>query len=508
MKKQNKVIAVDLGASGGKVFACSFSEETFTMQEIHRFNHEAVAFHLPNKAGVMEERLFWDDVYLYGNIVAGLHAYRREIGTVVDSIGIDTWGTDGMFMAPGGLPVERMYSYRDHRLDGMIDKVKAKIDAKRMYSVTGITFQPFNLSNQLSWFVENRKELLKKGVIFLPAPTLFGYYLGGAVQVDSTWASVSQLMDARRKKWSREFVRALGIPSWVLPEIVPPGTVIGKMSKAVAESVGLNQAKIIAVASHDTASAFAAAPVRSAGSALIISSGTWSLIGKLVRRPITSEEAFKAGLSNEGGIGNVRFLKNCMGTWIVQELRRSWKNRDGVAMEWEELNRITEEGKRFSAFIDPDDPGFYNPQDMEKAVADFLRRTGQDAPKDRGTLLRMVYESLAMKYRMVSEEISNISGKATKVAHIVGGGSRNQLLNQMAADSLGVRVVAGPEEATAVGNAMVQALGLGVIDSMDGALPLIRGAFPIKEFRPKDAQSWAKEYKRFVGIVKAGKARA
>ena len=268
-------------------------------------------------------------------------------------------------------------------------------------------------------------------------------------------------MDARKRRWSREILRALGIPARLMPPIVAPGTVVGELRAGLAESLGINAARLVAVGSHDTASAYAAAPVANAAHALIISSGTWSLIGKLLRRPITDPEAMAANMSNEGGIGNIRFLKNCMGTWLVQELRRAWRDQDGREMEWEEMNRLTEQGAPFAVFLDPDDRSFFNPQNMESAIVEFCKRTGQKPPADRGTMLRSIYESLALKYRLVAEQIAAVSGKPNKVVHIVGGGSRNAFLNQLTANACGLTVIAGPEEATAVGNAMAQALALG-----------------------------------------------
>lgn len=501
MNRNARIVAVDLGASGGKVFAGEFKDGSFALREVHRFSHEAVTFHVPDREGRLEERTFWDDVLLYANIVEGLKAYRREVGRELDAIAIDTWGADGAFVDEDGVLLGRMYAYRDHRLDRMCDAVKARLEAARIYELTGIHFWPFNVSNQLLWWAEHRPSLLKKGVRFLPVPTLFTWQLGGRIAVDSTWASVTQLMDCRKRRWSREILKALGIPSRVMPEIVDPGEVVGTLSKPLAESVGLPEAKLIAAASHDTASAFAAAPVASPSGALIISSGTWSLIGKLVKRPITTPEAMAANFSNEGGIRSVRFLKNCMGTWLVQELRRCWRDRDGREMAWEEMNALTERGAPFAAFLEPNDASFYNPPNMEEAIVAFCRKTGQEPPKDRGTMLRSVYESLALKYRAVGEQIAAVSGKPVRVVHIVGGGSRNELLNQFTANACGMKVIAGPEEATAIGNAMVQALGLGVIAEMSEAQPMIRSGFPIREYKPKDRAAWDAAYQKFKEVA-------
>lgn len=496
-----RMFAIDFGASGGKCFVGTIENGSFSMKEIHRFAHEGVSFHIADASGKVAEHTYWDDTLLYHNIIAGLQAYRRDVSGALDSIGIDTWGADGAMITRDGDMLGKIYCYRDHRLDNMIAAVKARIDAKRVFEITGIHFQPFNVSNQLHWFATNRKEMLRKVACFLPIPTVFYYYLGGVRQVDSSWASITQLMDAKKKKWSREILKALEIPARIMPEIVAPGTVVGELLQPLADSIGINRAKLVAVGAHDTASAFAAAPVANTKDALIISSGTWSLVGKLVPKPITTEAAMAANVSNEGGIGNIRLLKNCMGSWLVQELRRVWKKADGKEMHWEELNKETAAAPAFAALIDPDDPSFYNPANMEVAIAEFCKKTGQAVPTYRGTFARVVYEGLALKYRMVNEQICDVCGAKSKVVHIVGGGSKNKMLNQFTADSLGMTVIAGPEEATAVGNLMVQAMGLGIIGSMQEALPLIKRAFPITEYKPQNTAEWEKAYARFRKIV-------
>jgi len=471
------------------------------MEEVHRFPHEGVSFYLPDKDGDIVERAHWDDVHLYHNIVLGLAKYAREIAPTLDSVGIDTWGADGCFVNADGEMLGKIYCYRDHRLDNMAEIVKAKVGARRAYEITGIHFQPFNLSNQLHWFVTQRRDLLRPGCFYLPIPSVFYYYLGGVKKVDSSWASVTQLMDAKTGAWSEEILEKLEIPREILPEIVAPGTVVGQLHAELAEAVGLNRAALIAVAAHDTASAFAAAPISDPAESLIISSGTWSLVGKIVPEPVTSEEAMAANISNEGGIGNTRFLKNCMGTWILQELRRVWRSEDGSEMSWDEITSIAEAARPFSTFIDPDDAGFYNPANMQTAIEDFCRRTGQPVPGGRGELLRMCYESLALKYRHVNEQICGVSGTKTSSVNIVGGGSKDELLNRFAADALGLPVLAGPEEATAAGNFMVQAVGLGLLGSMKDAMPIIRQAFPIREYAPGDTAAWDGAYERFLKIV-------
>lgn len=497
-----RLFAVDLGASGGKCFVGTFADDgAFSMSEVHRFVHEGISFHLPDANGDTTERTFWDDTFIYQNIIMGLQACRRDVSDTLDAIGIDTWGSDGQFLNKDGESLGKMYCYRDHRLDNMVDVIKSRMDPTRIYEITGIHFQPFNISNQLHWFVKNRTDLMGDEVSFLPVPSLFSFYLCGEKKVDSSWASVTQVMDAKTKQWSDEILEKLEVPASIMPEIVQPGTVIGKLLAPIAEAVGMNRPKVIAVASHDTAAAFAAAPVSDPDEALIISSGTWSLVGKLIPEPNTSSAAMAANISNEGGVGNIRFLKNCMGTWLAQELRRAWGVADGREISWKELNELTTAAPAFTSFVDPDDPSFYNPADMGTAIADFCSKTGQTVLQEKGALLRMVYESLALKYRLVNEQISDVSGTTTKVVNIVGGGTKNPLLNQFTANALGIPVVAGPEEATAVGNLMVQAMGMGIISSMQDAMPLIKKAFPITEYLPTDVREWQAAYDRFKLIV-------
>lgn len=499
------MMAVDLGASGGKCYLGTLKGGAFSVKELARFPYEGVSLYLPENGGKPMEHSYWDDIFIYGNIVKSLHTFRRETGAELSSVGIDTWGADGQCIDRHGELIGNVYCYRDHRLDNMIDRLKTKIDPRRVYEITGIHFQPFNQSNQLLWLAENRPENLSRAVRFLPIPTLFYYYLGGAAKVDSSWASITQLMDARTRKWSTEIFDAIGVPMGIMPEIVSPGTVIGSMHEDLAGGIGIKRPKLIAVGSHDTASAFAAAPVRNTHEALIISSGTWSLIGKLIPEPITSDAAFGGNMSNEGGIGDIRFLKNCMGTWIVQELRRAWEKEDGKVPDWSEVTALAEKAPAFKAFIDPDDPSFYNPRNMADAMADFFKKTNQPiAPAGapgRGSFVRAVYESLALKYRQINELICRASGTSTKVVHIVGGGSKNTMLNQFVSESLGLPVLAGPDEATAAGNLMVQAMGAGIIGSMREAIPLIKEAFTIEAFTPRQTAEWDKQYGRFIKLI-------
>ena len=501
-----RLLAVDLGASGGKCFVGTFDRDRFTIDEIHRFAHEGVDFYIKDRNGTITQRTFWDHTFLYHNVIQGLHAFRRDVGDRLDGIGIDTWGADGQFVTADGDLVGKVYCYRDHRLDTMIDAVQQRIDPARVYELTGIHFQPFNVSGQLLWFMDHRADRLTEGCRFLPMPSIFYHDLGGVHAVDSTFASVTQLMDAHTGEWSPEMLEALGIPPAVMPEIVAPGAVVGRLLEPIAAAVGLNACPLVAVGSHDTASAFAAAPVRNADEALIISSGTWSLVGKLVPEPITTAAARAASLSNEGGIGNIRLLRNCMGTWLVQELRRGWARADGRETDWDELNRLTAAAPAFRTLIDPDCADFYNPPDMQAAIDAFCRQTGQPGPESRGMYLRTVYESLALSYSEIDAMLCRVAGRQSKVVNIVGGGCKNEMLNQFTANATGMPVVAGPDEATAAGNLMVQALGLGILGSMGDVQDYIGQAFPVKRYTPQDPVAWQEAADRFRRVRDRGSA--
>ncbi len=496
-QKVQRVYAVDIGASGGKCFVGTFENGAFRMDEIHRFAHEASTFYVNDASGTLTDRTTWDQSLLYENILTGLRNYRREVSDTLDGIAIDTWGADYQLMTRNGDRLGGYFAYRDHRLDGVTDEIDSFIPTQRLFEITGISKQPYNLSTQLTWLVRQRPDLLVDGTFLLPTPSLFNFYLCGSRAVDSTWASVTQLMDARSGEWSQEVLDALQIPISILPAIVAPGSALGQLHEPLALDLRLNRAPVLAAAAHDTASAFAAAPIEDPEEAMIISSGTWSIMGQLIPEPITSEEAGAFGLANEGGIGNVRFLRNCMGTWLVQELRRIWRNEDGHESSWDELNEATQAATPFGSFVDPDDESFFNPENMQAAINAFCSRTNQPIPTNRGAYLRLVYESLALKYRYVIDRISKISGKPTRVVHIVGGGSRNEMLNAFTANATNRKVITGPEEATAVGNIVIQALGLGIIASIDAAQPILRENFPIREYDPTETGPWNEAYERF-----------
>jgi len=500
MSDKTIIGACDLGASGGKFFIGVFEDRKFTLQEIHRFEHGPVSLYVRQGDNVVS-RAYWDDLYLYQNIIEALQKYRRDVSDRLDSLGIDTWGTDGQFFTKDGDTLDRIYSYRDHRLDDMVEQLTAVIDRKTVYEKTGIHFWPFNLSNQIYWFRKYRPELFDKATSFLSVGGVFYYYLCGARITEYTWASVSQLLDAATQQWCPEIFDAIDVPVSLMAPVVPPGREIGALFPQLAEQIGLNEFKLITAPMHDTASAFASAPVEDEAGALIISSGTWSLIGKLVPEPIITEEALQENFSNEGGVGNIRFLRNSMGTWPVQELRRIWKEKDGGEMSWEQITETAQQGADFAYFIDPDDLSFYSPDNMELAIQQYCKDTGQDVPTTRPDILNTVYQSLALKYAMTNQCVQCVCRRPTRKIHIVGGGAKNNLLNQYTANAAGVPVVAGPSEATAVGNIMVQAVALGLIDNLKEAIPIIGDSFAVQKYQPADQAQWRQALQRLESII-------
>jgi rhamnulokinase len=499
--REGRLFAADLGASGGKCFAGIFTRDGFTLQEVHRFAHQGVSFYLPEGDGTVTERTYWDDTYLYAQVLEGLRQYRLHVADTLDGVGVDTWGSDGQLVTAGGDLLGKVYCYRDHRLDGMMDQLRQRMDPEELYRITGIHFEKFNISFQLLWLVLHRGDFLLRGAVFLPMPSLFYYYLGGVRMVDETWASVTQLLDVRSRRWSGEVCGRLGIPMDILPPVVQPGTRVGEITGSLAGELRLNRVPLFAVASHDTASAYAAVPVGEEEDALIISSGTWSLVGKILPGPIATREAMDARLSNEGGVRCIRLLTNCMGSWPVQELRRTWRERDGREMSWEEITRLVSRAEPFTAFIDTDHQNFYNPPDMQEAVAEFCRRTGQPVPNGRGAFLRVVFESLALQYRRVDRNICSVSGTRSEVVHILGGGCRNDLLNQFTADAVGLPVVAGPEEATALGNILVQAEAAGMTGSARETREAMRDACGLRKLTPRHPEAWERAYRKFLRVV-------
>lgn len=491
MAEVKKYIAVDLGAESGRVMLGSVSSDKLVLEEIHRFSNGPIE---------EDDSLRWDFERLLCEIKAGIGKAVKAANEKVCGIGVDGWGSDFGLIGADGKLLENPYHYRDSRTEGVMEKAFELMDKREIYENTGLQIMLFNnLYQLLSMRLANSEVLAKaKSVIF--TADLYTYHLCGRVYSEYTLASTSQLMDMRTGKWSKEIFEKLSLPIEIIPDIVKPGTVVGKLTEEVAREIGCTRIDVIAVGSHDTASAVAAVPAGDNKWAYI-SSGTWSLVGVEVPEAIINGKTFEYQFTNEGGVENtIRLLKNVMGLWLVQECRRRWQ-REGVELSFAEVTNMAQRAEPFAGRIDPDYGGFYSPGDMPKRINDYLAETGQKAIEDKGQMIRVILESLALKYRWVLEKVEDIMGEGLDCLHIVGGGIQNELLCQFTANAIGKKVIAGPIEATASGNILMQAKAAGQIKTLTELRGIVRNSFELKEYQPQEKQLWEEQYEKLQSEV-------
>jgi len=481
-------LAVDLGAESGRVMRGSLSEGGLVLEELHRFANTPVR--LPTG-------LYWDTLRLFHEIERGLSVAGRERKLAVDGIGIDTWGVDFGLLARDGALADNPRHYRDVRTNGIFDKLFAVVPREQVFAQTGIQFMQLNTLFQLYAMKTSRAPALDHAETLLFMPDLFNYFLTGVRVAELSVASTSQFYNPREKRWATELFDALGLPARILPEIVLPGKPVGTLLPHVAEASGLGSVPVYATCGHDTASAVAAVPAQGDGWCYI-SSGTWSLMGVELAAPVINERSLGLNLTNEAGFGgSVRLLKNIAGLWLLQECRRAWA-LEGHDYDYAELARMAGAARPFSAVIDPD--AFLQPGGMPAQIAAWCRNHGQTCPEDPAGMCRAIMESLALRYRQVLESIESLLARRLSVIHIVGGGARNEVLNQFVADATGRTVVAGPVEATAVGNIMVQAIGSGAVRDLPAARGMIRGSFPLVTYQPQPKVNWDAAYEKFCSL--------
>ncbi len=483
-------LAFDLGAESGRGILGSFDGRRLGLEVLHRF---------PNGAVRTLDSLHWDVLRLYGEM---LHAMRLAAGkgAAPASLGIDTWGVDFALLGRDGSLLGNPRHYRDPHTEGIMEAAFARVNRADIFRQTGIQFMRFNTLFQLLALQRDGSSLLEAARHLLFIPDLFHYFFTGLKLNELTDASTSQMLDPATLSWAYPLVEAFGLPRHLLGTIVQPGTVLGPLRAGVAAETGLPPLPVVATATHDTAAAVAAVPAEGTGWAYI-SSGTWSLMGVELPRPRVGEAALGANFTNEIGFGpTVRFLKNVMGLWLVQECRRTWE-RAGQALGYDELMRLAGEAPAFGSIVDPDHGGFILPASMPQALADFCRRSGQPAPEGIGPTIRCALESLALRYRWVLEKLEELTGQAIHVIHVVGGGSQNALLCQLTADCCRRPVLAGPVEATAIGNVLVQAIGLGVLGSLAEARAVVRDSFALARYEPRPDDRWQGHYERFTRLL-------
>jgi len=482
-----RLIAVDLGAESGRAVVGTFDGARLALQDVHRFANVPVRL-----AGT----LHWDFLRLFGDVTAGLR--RAGAGGSVASIGVDTWGVDFGLLDHRGALLGNPVHHRDGRTEGMLELAFAMVPREEIYRATGIQFMPINTLFQLLSMARAGDPQLRGADRLLMIGDLFAHFLCGSSVAEYTNASTSQCLDPFSRDWARPLLERLGIPTGILPEIVQPGTVLGPLRADVAADTGLADARVVAPGSHDTASAVVGAPLAGPTTAFL-SSGTWSLIGLEVAAPVVSDVTLAANLTNEGGVaGTIRLLRNVMGLWLVQESRRAlWPAGD--APSYEELATLAEAAPAFTAFIDPDDERFLRPGDLPALVRAFCAQTGQPVPQDAGTLIRVILESLALRYATAVDELARASGHPIAAIHVVGGGSNHRLLCRLTAGATGLPVRAGPVEATAIGNLAVQAIAAGELADIHQARELIARSFPVTAYDPEG--DWAEARARFTTLV-------
>ncbi|MEX2381269.1 MAG: rhamnulokinase family protein [Opitutales bacterium] len=482
-------LAIDFGAGSGRVIAGILEGDILRLEEVHRFANDGI--HLV-------DTWHWKATDQFARILEGLTLAAGRYGDRVRSIGIDTWGVDyGLIDASGsllGLPVQ----YRDGRTDGFMEKAFKKMPAKELYTATGNQFMFYNTVFQFLAEAELHPGRLGAATRFLMMPDLFNYWLTGRAVNEATNASTTQLVNAATGEWAWEVIDRLQLPRALFKEIVKPGTVLGDLLPTVSKETGLN-ARVVAVGSHDTASAYAAVPTLEPNS-VYVSSGTWSLLGTLTPQAVINEDSFDLAFTNERATGGeIRLLKILCGMWLIQECKRIWDETEVV--DWETLIAEAEAAPAFVSLIDPDDPRLAKPCDMPQRLAEVCKSLGQPVPESRGAFSRMIFESLALKYKVVFEKLEKLVGHDLGTFHVVGGGCRNKLLNQFTANALDREVVAGPAEATAAGNILSQLQADGQLPSITAGSELIRRSFEVETFTPRDTDTWAEATRKFRKLL-------
>ncbi len=488
-------LAVDLGASSGRVLAGSFDGEKLLLQEVHRFD---------NGPAHVAGRMYWDLLHLWEQVQQGLRSAAARYGKQVQSVGVDTWGVDFALLADGDELLGNPYHYRDRRTQGALERAFEIVPREEIFRATGIQFMEINTLYQLLAMKWQESPLLGPARRMLMIPDLFHWLLSGRQTNEFTNASTTQMLDPRTGDWAHELLRRFELPLELLGPISQPGEVLGALLPDVARQTGLEGVQVVLPPTHDTAAAVLAVPAQGTPggdpSWCYISSGTWSLMGVESPEPVLSDECLKLNFTNEGGVGRtVRLLKNITGLWLLQECRRVW-NRQGRDFSWEDLTRLADQAPPLRCFINPDAPDFVAPESMPEAIRQFCNRTGQEVPSDEGAIVRCAVESLAMKCRQVLSWLERLTGTRVETIHIVGGGTRNTQLCQATADACGRLVLAGPVEATATGNCLMQAIAAGELGSVEEARAVVRSSFPLETYEPHNTAAWDEAYERFLTV--------
>lgn len=485
-------LAFDIGATSGRSILGTLVDGRLQMKELTRF---------PNQMLQIGDHFHWNIYSLFEHLKSGLTAAKKE-SVQITSIGIDTWGVDFAFLAKDGSILGAPYAYRDPHTVGAPEKYFHIVPREKVYDLTGIQVMNFNSLYQLFALKQANNSLLEIATEMLFMPDALNYMLTGNKVVEYTIASTSQLLNPRTKKFESYLLEKAGVSPSILGEIVMPGTVVGTLTDVLAEESELGKVSVIAVAGHDTASAVAAVPAENERFAYL-SSGTWSLMGIEVKDAIINKETFELNFTNEGGVeGTTRFLKNITGMWLLEQCLKEWKS-EGITYAYEKLVHMAESAPAFQSLIDPDDISFANPASMTKAITEYCISSGQPSPSNHAEYVRCIFESLSLKYKFILGKLTSLAPFAIEKLHVIGGGSKNPLLNQWTANSIGIPVIAGPSEATAIGNIMIQAKAAGCVDSLQEMRQIIRESISLDEFLPEKSAVWENAYLTFLNITQS-----
>lgn len=491
MTKPLKMLAFDFGASSGRAILGCFENGKLITEEIHRFSNDPVE---------IRGTLYWDILRLFHEIKQGILKCGNSRHQDIASVGIDTWGVDFGLLDKNGDLLGNPYHYRDSRTDGIMEEVFKIIPEEELYNRTGIQFMKLNTIFQLYSMKHHNSPLLREAKTLLLTPDLLNYFLTGKMTSEYSIASTTQMLDPHTGKWTYDVLERLDLPKDILTEIVPSGTVIGSVSDQIAKELGLEEVAVIATAGHDTQSAIVSVPA-DPGDFVYISCGTWSLMGVELDKPIINEKSDKLAFTNEGGVeSKTTYLKNIMGLWLVQECKRQWA-RDSKNLSYAQLEVLAGEAESFKSFINPDDESFIAPGDMPGRIREYCKRTNQPVPQTEGEIIKCIYQSLALKYRATVEDLEEILSKKLEVIHMVGGGIKDKMLCQFTANATARKVIAGPVEATAIGNLMVQAMALGKVSTLQEARQVVKKSFPTSDYEAQDIEVWNTAYHRYRDVI-------
>jgi rhamnulokinase len=484
--------AVDLGAQSGRVALGRFDGERLEVSEVHRFQN------VPVRLG---DTLYWDVLGLYRDVLDGLRAASTRCGTIA-SVGVDSWAIDFGLVDRDGRLLDNPVHYRDSRRAGAVNAVFERVPPRELYERTGIQLLPINTIFELAAMAADRQAALAAADAILLIPDLVHSWLCGARTSERTNATTTQCYDPRARGWAIDLLERLDVPTRIFPMVVEPGSPLGRLQAHVADECRLAGAEVVAVATHDTGSAVAAVPFRRPDS-LFVSLGTWSLVGLEVSEPVITDASFAANVTNEGGIDDtVRLLRNVTGLWLLQECRRAWAE-EGHEHGFGELVQLARTAPAFEALIDPNDAMFTEPGDMPARIRQFCAATGQTPPADPGAVVRCVLESLALKHAETISTLAAVAGVEPREIHVVGGGARNELLCRWTATASGLPVLAGPDEATVLGNLLVQAMAAGEIGSVAEGRDVVRASVEPVSYEPVETAEWDEARARFGSLVAA-----